>query len=181
MKKHGLKKVIIGAVLALSLALTVAAAQGSEGDPLVTLGYLKDQFLPKVVGEVEVRMAQRDKELEDKMQAMVKTYAADMEKKFQKLMASPAGTAATPGFATVTLTPGQKILLSAGSELLFRGGSARCTSPATPGLVDMTAGKILEDRSTPELNHLYLATDGNRGLTASDTVTLLVRGDYTIQ
>lgn len=181
MKKHGIQKLVAGGILAASLVLTAAAAQGSESDPLVTLGYLTDQFLPRVLGEVEVKMGERDKELESKLQAMVNTYSAEMEKKFQKAAAGSGGAAVSPGFAAVTVNAGQKLLLSAGSELLFRGGTALCTAPSSPGLVDMTDGSILEGWSAPQLNHLYLATDGNRGLTASDTVTVLVRGAYTIE
>lgn len=180
MKKHGFKKVIVGGILAVSLVLTVAAAQGSQSDPLVTLGYLTEQFLPKVVSEVEVKMAERDKKLESKVQAMVDTYASNMEKKFQKLNSSSGNTTVSSGFVTVTLSAGQKLTLSAGSELLYRSGSALCSSPATPGLVDMTAGKILEDRSAPEVNHLYLATADSRGIIASGSVTILVRGPYTV-
>ena len=180
MKKHGLKKVIVGGVLAVSLVFTVAAAQGSESDPLVTLGYLTEQFLPKVVSEVEVKVAQRDKELEGKVQAMIDTYATQMEKKFQKLSGNTGSTTATPGFVTVTLSAGQRLTLASGSEMLFRSGTALCASPATPGLVDMTAGTVLEDRSAPEVNHLYLATADDRGILASDSVTVLVRGPYTV-
>jgi len=181
MKKHGIKKVILGGILAASLALTVAAAQGSENDPLVTLGYLTDQFLPKVLGEVEVKMADRDKELEGKLQAMVDTYSADMEQKFQKAAVGSGEASVAPGFVAVTVGGGQKILLSMGSELLFREGTAVCASPSTPGLVDMTDGGVLEDRGIPQVNHLYLATDGGRSLVASDTVTVLIRGEYSVE
>ena len=179
--KHSFKKVLIGGVLAGALALSVAAAQGSEGDPLVTLGYLTDRFLPQVLGEVEVKMAERDKDLEDKIQAMVDTYSEDMEKKFQKLATDSDSVSLSPGFVTVTLDAGQKLILSTGSELLFRGGTALCTAPSSPGLVDMTTGGNLSDRAAPEVNHLYLATDVNRGLIASDAVTVLVRGEYTVE
>ena len=181
MKKHGLKKVMIGGILAASLILTVTAAQGSESDPLVTLGYLTDQFLPRVLGEVEVKLAERDKDLESKLQAMVDTYSMEMEEKFRDAASGSGEDVANPGFTAVTISGGQKILLSAGSELLFRGGTALCTSPSSPGLVDMTSGGVLEDLSAPEINHLYLATDGNRGLAASDSVTVLVRGAYTVE
>lgn len=180
MKKHGIQKVIVGGILAGTLILTAAAVQGSESDPLVTLGYLTDQFLPKVVSEVEVKMAEQDKALESKIQAMLDTYASNMEKKFQKLNSSSGGTATYSGFVTVTLSAGQTLTLSSGSELLYRSGSAVCTSPATPGLVDMTAGKILEDRGVPEADHLYLATADSRGIIASGSVTVLVRGPYTV-
>lgn len=175
-----MKKWIIGGVLAVILAVSAAAVQGGEGDPLVTLGYLTDQFLPKLLGEVDVKLEERDKQLESKLEAMVNTYSNEMERKFKKLTTGSAETTPAPGFSVVTLSAGQKVTLAAGSELLFRSGSALCFAPSSPGLVDLTAGSVLEDRSAPQANHLYLATDADRGLTAAETVVVLVRGGYTI-
>ena len=180
MKKQGFKKIFLGGVFAVALALTVTAAQGSESDPLVTLGYLTDQFLPKVLGEVEVKMADRDKVLEDKLQAMVDTYSTDMERKFLKASVGTGEGTAAPGFVAVTVGEGQIIMLSTGSELLLREGTAICVAPSTPGLVDTTDGSILEGYELLRPNHLYLATAEDRGLTAGDTVTVLIRGEYVI-
>lgn len=181
-RKPNAKQLLLGGVLAASLALSAAAAQGSESDPLVTLGYLTEQFLPQVLSQVETRLADRDKTLDSKLQAMADRYAADLD---QRLSGSDGGAdsggSVSSGFVVVRLTGGQTLSLAAGSELLFREGSALCAAPSSPGLVDMTDGGILEDRSAPQRNHLYLATDGGRGLAASDAVTVLVRGEYTVE
>ena len=179
-KKHPLRRLAVIGLLSAALILTVAASQGSAEDPLVTLGYLTEKFLPQVVAQVEVKMAGRDKSLEDKVQAMLDDYAAEMEQKFNKLSAGSGEDNAPSGFCVVTLSAGQKLTLSTGGELLFRSGSAVCTAASSPGLVDTTAGGILEGGGALTINHLYLATDEERGLTASDAVTVLVRGTYII-
>ncbi len=173
----------LSAMLLLSgvLVLSVAATQGTQGDPLVTLSYLTDKFLPQVTQQVEVKAVQREKNLESKIQAMINTYSAEMEKKFSKAVGG-AGTSqsGTPGFVEVHLTAGQKLNLNSGGELLFRSGTATCLAPSSPGLVDTTAGTILEGGGALAVNHLYLSTADGRGLTASDAVSMLVRGNYTV-
>lgn len=171
-------RLAFAAVFSTALLLT-AAAQGDVNDPLVTLGYLTEQFLPQVVEQVEVKAAGRDAALEAKVQELLDAHAAEMEEKINKL--SSGGGAAAPGFAVVHLAAGQKLTLTVGGELLLRSGSAVCFAPSSPGLVDTTAGESLESGGALGVNHLYLATDNGRGLTASDDVTVLVRGSYLLE
>ena len=45
----------------------------------------------------------------------------------------------------------------------------------------MTSGGTLANGGALTANHLYLATIEGRGVSASTAVTLMVRGNYTIQ
>ena len=177
-KRTFFHRLTFAAVFSAALILTVAA-QGDADDPLVTLGYLTEKFLPQVVEQVEVKAAGRDAALEAKVQEMLDAHAKQLEEKISKL--SSGGEAAAPGFTVVRLTAGQKLTLEVGSELLFRSGSAVCAAPSSPGLVDTTAGESLESGGALAANHLYLATDSGRGLTASGEVTALVRGGYLME
>lgn len=181
-EKRTLRSVTLGLLLAGGLILTAAATQGSEANPLVTLGYLTEKFLPQVTAQVEAKAPERDKALESKLQAQLDGYAAEMEKAFNKALSGGSGAGAAPasGFVEVALTPGQKLTLSAGGELLFRSGAAVCLAPSSPGLVDTTAGTVLEGGGALIPNHLYLSTADGRGLTASEAVILLVRGAYQV-
>lgn len=181
-KKRTLRSVTLGLLLAGGLILTVAATYGSEANPLVTLGYLTEKFLPQVTAQVEAKVPERDKALETKLQGQLDKYAAELEKAFDKALSggNSSVTAPSASFVEVTLTAGQKLTLSAGGELLFRSGVATCLAPSSPGLVDTTAGSILEGGGALVINHLYLSTAEGRGLTAADTVTLLVRGAHQI-
>lgn len=179
-KRTVIRRMAFIALLSAALVLTVAA-QGSENDPLVTLGYLTEKFLPQVVEEVELKAAERDRGLEERVQEMLDEHAEDLEKKIKKLTPASDGQASSAAFAVVTMEAGQRLTLTAGGELLFRSGTAVCVSPSSPGLVDSTTGEVLESGSPLAANHLYLATDNSRGLAASETVTLLVRGAYILE
>ena len=178
-KRTFFHRLTFAAVFSAALILTVAA-QGDADDPLVTLGYLTEKFLPQVVEQVEVKAAGRDAALEARVQELLDAHAKQLEEKISKL-SSGGGAAAAPGFSVVHLTAGQKLTLSVGGELLLRSGSAVCTAPSSPGLVDTTAGESLESGGALMANHLYLATDNGRGLTASGDVTVLVRGGYILE
>lgn len=180
-QKNPLRRLAAMLLLSGALVLSVAATQGTQADPLVTLGYLTEKFLPQVTQQIEAKAVQRDKDLEVRVQAMVNAYSAEMEKKFTKALGGSGGTqTAVPGFVEVSLSAGQKLSLSAGGELLFRSGTATCLAPSSPGLVDTTAGTILEGGGALVINHLYLSTANGRGLTAGDGVIALVRGTYTV-
>lgn len=178
-KRTFIHRLAFAAIFSAALVLTMAA-QGDADDPLVTLGYLTEKFLPQVVEQVEVKAAGRDAALEAKVQEMLDAHAKQLEEKISKL-SSGGGTAAAPGFAVVHLSAGQKLILEVGSQVLFRSGTAVCAAPSSPGLVDTTAGQSLESGGALMANHLYLATDNGRGLTASDAVTVLVRGGYLLE
>lgn len=182
MKQTGfLRRLAVTLLLGGALVLTVVATQGSQSDPLVTLGYLSEQFLPKIAQQMEAKAVERDKNLESKVQAMLNTYSAEMEKKFSKALAGTAsGGTQAPGFVTVNLAAGQTLTLSPGGELLLRTGTATCVAPSAPGLVDTTAGTALGGGGALVVHHLYLATDQGRGLKAVDGVVVLVRGEYTL-
>lgn len=174
-----MRALLLTGLLGVVLALTVAATHGSEADPLVTLGYLKERFLPEVMIQFEAKAAEREKTTEVKIQAMVDGYTKEMEQRFQKALSQGQQTAQS-GFAVVDLTAGQTLLLATGSEVLLRSGEAVCVATSAPGLVDTTGGEELESKQPLQQNHLYLSTTESRGLTAGTAVCVLVRGTYTI-
>lgn len=174
-----MRALLLAGLLGVALVLTVAATQGSEADPLVTLGYLKERFLPEVMTQFEAKAAEREKTVEVKMRAMVDGYTQEMEQRFQKVLNQGQQTAQS-GFAVVDLMAGQTLLLSTGSEVLLRSGEAVCVATSAPGLVDTTGGEALESKQPLQENHLYLSTTEGRGLTAGTAVCVLVQGAYTV-
>lgn len=144
--------VLVGGALGVG---ALAADPGSAEDPLVTLSYLNETFTAELMTRVEEQIARR------------------------------LGGEASPGtgdtFSVVTLSAGQVLTGDIGCEVLLRVGTAGCVSPSAPGLIDETAGSILNDGGGLLTNHLYMMTIEGRGVRASSgTVKLLVRGRYTI-
>ena len=179
MKKKWLRRTALLSLLVVAAVFTVAA-QGSKEDPLVTLGYLNERFLPQVVEEVTAQAADRQEILQEALQKQIDDYTKDMTKKINRLNNSSTGKTDVAGFAVVELESGYTLVPEPGCELMLRAGNGVCVAAAFPGFVDMTSGGELNGGSLLEANHLYLVTDHDRGVMADGAVTLLVRGDYDI-
>lgn len=167
--------------LATALTLTVLggsaalAANGDENDPLVTLSYLKQVFLPQVVEQVEKDTEVRQKELSQSFATQVDQYKTEM-----KGMVNGGG-ADSGTYVLVTLTKGQTMTLDLGSEVLLRVGTVTVNCEANPALIDVSTGGTLDKGGSLTKNHLYMATMTDRVLTAAaDSVKIMVRGGYTV-
>lgn len=165
-------------LLAVSGAITVAATQGSQTDPLVTLSYLTDVFTPSVLTQVDTQTEQSRQDYVDKLDASVSGYSTQMEELLGGLSGSEGQSSAA--FSVVDLAQGQKLTGGVGCEVLLRVGTASCVSPGSPGLIDSTDGSTLENGKALVKNHLYLFTIEGRSISVSTDVKVLVRGTYTI-
>lgn len=99
----------VGLVLSL-MTLGAVASQGSESNPLVTLSYLNEVFLPKVMAQVEEKVAARETQ------------------------ALSGGKGQT--FEEVTLAAGETVTLNQGGQVVVRGGTVTTSHAFT----DLTAG-----------------------------------------
>ena len=165
----------------LAVGVMAAGSAGTQSDPLVTLSYLNGTFMAQLLEKVDEKLAARDKELSDKLAAQI---AADTKKLADKYGGSasgaePSGTG--DAFAVVTLSGGQTLRGEIGCEVMLRVGTASCVAASSPGLVDETGGTTVENGGKLTVNHLYMMTVSDRGVTATAaTVKLLVRGGYSI-
>ena len=170
MNKKSMKIRLGAAVLALTClgtGVALAAEAGSENDPLITLSYLNETVLPKLLEEVE---------------ASAEVRQAELTEQFQKAIAQEDGSGGTSSsYIVVTLNAGQTLNLDLGSEVMLRVGSATGNAVENPALVDMTTGDNLNSGESLVKNHLYLATMTDHSITAGgSTVKVLVRGGYSV-
>lgn len=180
MKKRKLRTalcvMLVGTVLAAFVA--IAAEAGSQGDPLVTLSYLNDTFLGRLLGKVDSKIGEQNQTIRQELEQRI-------DQAEQEILGQVTGTGTVSGttasYHEVTLSDGQTLYGSAGCEVMLRSGSASCVSEgkSTPGLVDISGGGTINHGSALKENHLYTMT-ADRGVKASGAVTLLVRGSYTI-
>lgn len=169
-------------VSATVLTLTVAATggAGTSSDPLVTLSYLNEKFLPQVLAETDKKTAERDKTLSDKLAAQIKSDTAEFERKYGASTGTAGGGAAL-SFEVITLDKGKTLTCDTGCEVMLRIGSASCVASSNPGLVDETGGTTIANGGALQKNHLYMATIAGSGVKAgADGTKLLVRGGYTL-
>lgn len=179
MKKKKLRTaaclMLVGTVLAAFMA--IATEVGSQGDPLVTLSYLNETFMNQILAKVDEKLAVRNDGLKTELNDRISEAERELLRQLGGSFGTSTGGSATT-FTAVTLTKGQTLLATPGSEMMLRSGSATCYFEGS-GLVDNTEGKITGPGGALQLNHLYMVTD-HSGVTADSDVLLLVRGDYTI-
>lgn len=175
MKKRTWTIPVVALVLTLLCAGAALATSGGESDPLVTLSYLEEVFLPEVVKQTEKQTKEYREELEDKFSDQIKEYKTEMK---EIVGQENAGAAA---YTLVTLAKGQTMALDVGCELLLRVGSATVSCGTNPALIDISTGGTLNKGVALEKNHLYMATIPDRVFTpTADNVKVLVRGGYTV-
>ena len=156
--------VLVLALSALGMTMAAAAAPGSSKDPLVTLSYLEDVFFDAILEKVDERIKERDEKIAEKIAGTSGEAASDAQT-----------------FTVVTLTQGQTLTGDIGCEVMLRVGSAACTAPSAPGLIDETTASTLNSAGALAQNHLSMMTIAGRGVKATAATTkLLVRGGYTI-
>ncbi len=163
--------IVLAAALVLSvaaLAVNAAASAGSEDDPLVTLSYINDVFLPYVTDLFR-------KDLEEKETNLRET----LEERVSALEGAGLGGGGTR-YVVETLEKGQTLICQRGAELMLRIGRATVKAGSTPGLVDTATTGNLNNGEELAVNHLYMVTINDHGIRAEETVKILVRGEYTI-
>lgn len=180
MKKHRLRAaaclLLAGTVLAAFVAM--AAEVGSKNDPLVTLSYLNETFLGQIMERLDLNLADRDARLRQELETTISEKERELLREFGGSSAV-GGTAYT--YTAVALEPGMRLFGAPGCEVLLRSGAAVCdnTGGSTPGLVDTTGGGSINGGSSLVKDHLYIMPDA-RSITASQSSTVLVRGDYSL-
>ena len=175
MKKK--KIIIIASIAALvaGLAMTVAAAYDSSSDPLITLSYLRDVFKSELMTEIDEKLA------EYSQNNVSDNVSDDTSEETEQEVTS--NTAASQSYEVIELTNGDAVYAVSACEIILRSGSAVCTAPdANQGIADMTDASEIYNGYSLSKNHLCLIPrgDGRGVVAASESVYIMVRGDYTI-
>ena len=164
------------AVVCVCAGVALAAGEGGQGDPLVTLSYLTKTVIPSILSQVEEKTQPHRDKLADELTQVVQDYSAKMETALEGVDAKN-----TASYHVVTLKKGQKLNMEVGCEVMLRVGTAQCVAPSSPGLIDTTTGQGLNNGGALTVNHLYMATISERAVTATaNTVKVLVRGGYSV-
>ncbi len=153
-------KLMRPAAMLCALAITVggvtalAAAQGSQDDPLITLSYLESVLRPQLEKEVDAAVAANEKALTE------------------KLSAAASGTQSSgAAFQARSLAAGESFTPGAGREVLVVSGSLT----ALGDLTDTTAGKTVTAGQALEAGHLYVTASASAGCKAAAAADVMSR------
>ena len=147
----------VGGVTAL------AAAQGSQEDPLITLSYLESVLRPQLEKQADAAVAENEKALTDKLDAAIAGYETQVD----QALAASAGAA----FQTKALSRGESFTPGAGREILVVSGSLT----ALDKLSDTTAGKSVNAGESLEAGHLYVTASASAGCRATSAASVMSR------
>lgn len=163
---------VLAAVIALTAGITVMAVStyGTSTDPLITLSYLTNVFKPSVLADVDKAVASGSQ-----------TFQNQLDAKISNLQAAAAGSSTKDDFVILTLSNGQTVTCSVGTEIMLRIGSAKAAGPDYPALIDSTTAGSVSSGTGLTTNHMYVVTIKGNGITAtSGTTKVLIRGSYTV-
>ena len=149
--------ITIGGITAL------AAVQGSQEDPLITLSYLESVLRPDLEKKVNAAVESNEKALAEKLDASIAAY----EKKVDEALAAAPASA----FESKSLAAGQSFIPGAGREVLVISGSLT----ALGQLTDTTAGKVVSAGEALEVGHLYVTSSDTAGCKASGSASVMSR------
>ena len=161
MKRHnGLKfGITAGVCVALSLVMPALATPGTESDPLISQSYITSTVMPQ---------------LEEYIREEVAKQAGN----------TTAGTtgSSSESFEVVKLDKGDKLVCENGTELILRMGTATIIASEAGGIADVTIGTDLaEGTQMPSNHHLIVPLSDGRGIKATSSVLVMVKGGYRIR
>lgn len=178
MNKKKIIATVTGGALAIGLGLTVYAAYDSAEDPIISLSYLRDIFKVEMMDEIDTKFAELEKKINNASSSTVPTQPTETTP------AEPdTGLSQGDLYEVVELGLGDALYSASACDIILRAGTATCIAPdPTQGISDLTDAVEIYNGMNLTKNHLCLIPrgDGRGVLAASDSVFLMIRGDYTI-
>lgn len=170
------RRFVITAAICLTLCVgVVLAVAGTSSDPLISLEYLTDTFLPSLLSQAK----------EQTDTALSSSYAETQQQlnDIQAQFSGEDGTWSTSGtFQSAEYQKGDQVDVTEGSGLLFLEGAASAV-PSQGEIIDVTDGTSSGDAVSLTPDHRYLAGE-DAAVTVtirSETAFLCVVGQYAVR
>lgn len=140
-------------------SVSMASAPGTDGDPLVTLGYVEKRF---------------------------EEFNAYITLKIEEAVSNPekgaAGTAEAAKFVVVHVQQGDIIYLEDSTEFILRSGEGVAIVSDQGGLSDLTSGVDIQGHeSIPKNHHLLVPRDDGRGVMFATEAYTMIKGGYRVE
>ena len=113
-------------------------------------------------------------------------FKEELKREILDELTASGGITVETHYNDISLTEGQTLILSAESEIIYRGGGAIVITSSNlegEGITDMSFGKELFSGVSLEYGHIYYASESDSKkaiLVTGDTAYFTVRGDYDI-
>lgn len=169
MKKIG--AVLIAVVLLIGIGVALAVG-GSSSDPLISLSYIEDTYLPGLTERLQKRASDGTKE----------AYAAAVARLDKLGEADVAQAENAPkgegGYASAALKQGGSLALSSGGGIVVNEGACRLSAGT---LADVTAGRTVAAGENLVTAHRYIVTSTTATLQMTAPGKLSYQGEGTVR
>lgn len=160
------KSLLVIALILTILTVSVSAdeAYSSQNDPLVSLSYVNDVLGPQIMAEVLAKIESQYVKITDITDMSAGDYSLVTLSRDQTLMAK--------GICEIVVLSGDSTVIISSSSNIEAG----------QGLVDVTDGAVITNGQLIKVNHKIIIpkADGRGIVVTSDSVSILVRGEYVI-
>lgn len=152
-----------------ALGLTVggvsvlAATQGSQEDPLITLSYLEQILKPQLEAQVDQAVEKNSGELSKQLDLAITSYETRVDEQL--------ATAGAGAFQSKSLARNEQFTPGAGREVLVVSGNVA----ALGQLTDTTVGSAVKAGDKLTAGHLYVTVDDASGCKAIDAASVMSR------
>lgn len=171
-----MKKALTAAavVLALVLCLGIAVASGgSAGDPLVSLSYLTDSFVPSADTAIDGRLDTADTSLREETQNRLDTMTSNV--------LAAAGQNVAASAEEITLNQGDVLSGASGMFAIPLAGQISLTITAGT-VIDVSTGEEVPSGTVLANNHRYIVAESSAAVFSSETPTSIIsyQGNYSV-
>ena len=166
-----MKKRFLALALALLLVVgTALAAGGSSGDPLISLSYLTDSFLPSLLGQAEQRIQSGNAATYAQAQSDLASAAGQL--------GQSSGTSYQEQLSEQRYKAGDTISCPTGSSFVLMAGSAQLSQGLA---VDVSSGGQLSACVSIPANHRCITPEDTAAVytITSDTAVAAAQGYFT--
>ncbi|NLL39644.1 MAG: S-layer homology domain-containing protein [Clostridiales bacterium] len=149
-------KKLIALLLIISLLLCAGfalAAGGGAGDPLVSLSYIRDIFMPSVLVQAENRLDMELKKISNEYRARLETLFDTGSEKFDF----------SGGFGELTFSKGGFLEMDQFTSFVLTSGSANIVINSGE-VIDTTLGRPVDSGTILSPKHRYFAAEGTSAL-----------------
>lgn len=174
--------VILGCTALVIASAAGSGEPGSDADPLVTKSYV-DQQIARLSSQISAGGSTGSGNVDSGTVSQLQTDVGDLTKFVIDALTDIENIKGRTGYSVVKAAKGQKILLSEGTEVILRSGSATAINGSSGDrLLDATAGREIQAGASIDAQHIVISsrTDG-RGLNMKSDSFLIIKGAYTIK
>jgi len=178
------------------MTAAIADYAGSATDPLVTLSYLKNTFMPGITSRAATSAqsklsssyqtkadniaSEHNRVMSEATKSGIASAVAD---KIAQKVSEKTGFGSSSDFTEIALKKGDKVTGTVGTGLMLKSGSATLSGPSGGVIINISVGATRKPGAATAANVYYMlvANDGTGMEVTSDTAVICAKDGYRVE